>query len=79
MRNLVIASGYQSLGDSHIVPLIVGDNGETLRLSGKLFERGILCGAVRPPTVPKGSSRLRFSMNAALDDSVVERLKEVLS
>lgn len=79
VRNVVIESGYQSLGDSHIVPLIVGDNGETLRLSGKLFERGILCGAVRPPTVPKGSSRLRFSMNAALDDSVVERLKEVLS
>ena len=79
VRNVVTESGYQSLGDSHIVPLIVGDNGETLKLSGKLFESGILCGAVRPPTVPKGSARLRFSMNAALDEAVPERLREALS
>lgn len=79
MRDVVIELGYQTLGDSHIVPLIVGDNGETLKLSARLFEHGILCGAVRPPTVPKGSARLRFSMNAALDDAAPERLREALS
>lgn len=78
MRNTVVELGYQTLGDSHIVPLIVGDNGETLKLSAKLFEHGILCGAVRPPTVPKGSARLRFSMNSALDGTAPERLREAL-
>ena len=48
-----------------IQPLIVGDEQGTLRLSARLRELGFWVGAIRPPTVPKGSSRLRITLSAA--------------
>lgn len=61
-----------------IQPLLVGDNGMALRLSEYLLERGILVPAIRPPTVPQGTARLRISLSAAhsLDD--VARLIQTL-
>lgn len=47
---------------SQIVPLILGDSAVTLQAAEELRERGIYATAVRPPTVPAGSSRLRFSI-----------------
>jgi len=56
--------------DTTIQPLVVGDNLEALALSEYLQARGILVPAIRPPTVPVGTSRLRISLSAAhtLDD-----------
>ena len=53
-----------------IQPLVVGGNCEALELATALFERGILVPAIRPPTVPEGTARLRISLSAAhgLDD-----------
>ena len=51
--------------DSQIVPLIVGPSAGALRLSQRLRARGILAPAVRPPTVPEGTARLRFSVTLA--------------
>jgi 8-amino-7-oxononanoate synthase len=53
-------------GDSitPIVPLIVGESKRALEFSNKLAERGILAVAIRPPTVPEGTARLRFSLMA---------------
>ena len=48
-----------------IQPVIIGDNHETLRVASSLFERGLWVPAIRPPTVPKGSARLRVSLTAA--------------
>lgn len=48
-----------------IQPLIVGDEHATLRLNARLRERGCWVGAIRPPTVPKGTSRLRITLSAA--------------
>ncbi len=48
-----------------IQPLVVGDNATALRLSQKLAERGIWLPAIRPPTVPEGTARLRISLSAA--------------
>lgn len=48
-----------------IQPLIVGENQAVLDLSARLRERGIWAPAIRPPTVPKGSARLRISLSAA--------------
>ena len=52
------------LYDSPILPLVIGDPGTTLRLAAQLAEQHhIYVGAIRPPSVPKGTSRLRLSLH----------------
>jgi 8-amino-7-oxononanoate synthase len=57
-----------AIGCSPIVPLITGDNEAALRFSEALDEAGIAAVAIRPPTVPDGTARLRFSLSAAHTD-----------
>lgn len=59
---------------SAILPIRVGDAGTTLALSRALLEAGILCPAIRPPTVPPGTSRLRVSLMATHTEGDVERV-----
>lgn len=61
-----------------IQPLHVGDAGSALRWSRALQEQGILVSAIRPPTVPSGSARLRITFSAAHTLAHVERLLEAL-
>lgn len=61
-----------------IQPILVGDSARALRLSTLLRERGVLVGAIRPPTVPAGSARLRVTLSAAHSDAQLERLLEIL-
>lgn len=49
---------------SHILPLIIGDAKKTIEISKKLYEQGIFIRAIRPPTVPENSSRIRFCVTA---------------
>jgi 8-amino-7-oxononanoate synthase len=65
--------------DGHIVPLVIGESDATMRIGAELRERGILVGAVRPPTVPLGTSRLRITISAAHTDDDIERLLESLA
>jgi len=51
--------------ESPIQPLILGKSAEALRISAHLREEGILVPAIRPPTVPEGTARLRISLSAA--------------
>jgi 8-amino-7-oxononanoate synthase len=62
-----------------IQPLIIGDAGAALRWSEQLAERGILVGAIRPPTVPANSSRLRITLSAAHTAEQVDLLLEALA
>jgi 8-amino-7-oxononanoate synthase len=62
-----------------IQPVLVGSSERALRLSALLRERGILVGAIRPPTVPAGSARLRITFTAAHSDAQLERLLEALA
>ena len=64
---------------SPIQPVVVGDPARALALSRALEERGFLIGAIRPPTVPEGTSRLRVTLTAAHQASDVDRLLESLS
>ena len=48
-----------------IVPLIVGDERDALRLCQAALERGVFAQAIRPPTVPAGTSRLRLAVMAS--------------
>ncbi|HEY6777677.1 MAG TPA: 8-amino-7-oxononanoate synthase [Thermoleophilaceae bacterium] len=52
-------------GDTPIVPLVVGDPTDAVRASERALERGIFAQAIRPPTVPAGSSRLRLAVMAS--------------
>lgn len=61
-----------------IQPLLVGDNKVALKLSAEMRERGIWVAAIRPPTVPQGTARLRITLSAAHSDTDVARLIEVL-
>jgi glycine C-acetyltransferase/8-amino-7-oxononanoate synthase len=51
--------------DMHIVPLVVGESDEAMRLCQKALERGVFAQAIRPPTVPVGTSRLRLAVMAS--------------
>ncbi|QFU74255.1 8-amino-7-oxononanoate synthase [Halioglobus maricola] len=64
---------------SAIQPLLVGDAGKALELSARLRVAGLLVGAIRPPTVPAGTSRLRITLTAAHSEQQVDRLLEVLA
>ncbi len=63
---------------SQIVPVIVGGEAETLMLAAELERRGFLVAAIRPPTVPQGSSRLRISLGAAHAAQDIDALVAVL-
>ncbi len=60
--------------DTPIQPLIVGDNAAAVTLSRALLERGLLVPAIRTPTVPQGTARLRITLSAAHTGHEVEQL-----
>ncbi len=61
-----------------IQPIIIGDNDAALHIAAALFEQGIWVPAIRPPTVPKGTARLRITLSAAHTVAQVDRLLEAL-
>jgi len=63
---------------SAIVPVIVGDTAAALAASDRLCDNGFLVVAIRPPTVPAGTARLRFAFTAPHDDSDIARLAELV-
>ncbi|MDO9620211.1 MAG: 8-amino-7-oxononanoate synthase [Pseudomonas sp.] len=62
-----------------IQPILIGDSGRALQLSQMLRERGLLVTAIRPPTVPSGSARLRVTLSAAHSLAQLELLLEALA
>jgi 8-amino-7-oxononanoate synthase len=71
LRTLGIDCGPST---TQIVPAIVGDEQSALGLSAKLRLEGILAVAIRPPTVPPGTSRLRLALSAGHSEADVSRL-----
>ena len=61
-----------------IQPILIGDNHRALALSEKLLQEGILVTAIRPPTVPLGSARLRITLSAAHEVKDLDRLLKCL-
>ena len=64
--------------DTPIQPVIIGGNSEVMQIRNALQERGILVPAIRPPTVPKNSARLRISLSATHSTKDIERLAAAL-
>ncbi|NRR29982.1 8-amino-7-oxononanoate synthase [Oxalobacteraceae bacterium] len=57
-----------------IQPILIGDNAETMQAGAALYEQGLWVGAIRPPTVPAGTARLRVTLSAGHTDEEVARL-----
>lgn len=62
-----------------IQPIVIGDSAQALHLSSMLRERGLLVTAIRPPTVPAGSARLRVTLSAAHSEAQVQLLLNALA
>ncbi|HHT9144645.1 MAG: 8-amino-7-oxononanoate synthase [Candidatus Brocadiaceae bacterium] len=65
-------------GESPIVPIIIGSAEDALSISKRLYEKGILIPAIRPPTVPLGTSRLRISLMATHSKEDINRLIDTM-
>ncbi|WAT16699.1 8-amino-7-oxononanoate synthase [Aurantiacibacter sp. MUD11] len=75
MREGLAALGYDTLGSStQIVPLVVGPERDALSLGAHLLDAGIAALPIRPPTVPKGTSRIRLALRATHSREDVERV-----
>lgn len=81
-RASLIDKGWpaDTLGDdpTPIIPLIVGEPSAAVELSRHLETEGFYAPAIRPPSVPKGTSRVRVSVHARLSDEQLERLIEAI-
>lgn len=62
-----------------IQPILIGGSRQAMALSAELRERGILVGAIRPPTVPAGTARLRVTLSASHSEAQVDRLLAALA
>jgi 8-amino-7-oxononanoate synthase len=75
LRARLRAAGFAETGSRcHIVPVIVGDASEAMELSRQLLDHGLLVPAIRPPSVPDGTSRVRISLSAGHSEEDVDRL-----
>lgn len=61
-----------------VQPIVIGDNRETVRVAEELFARGLWVPAIRPPTVPAGTARLRVSLSATHTEAMVAQLVDAL-
>ncbi len=63
---------------SHIVPIIIGETRRAVDVSAALWEEGIWAPSVRPPTVPKGTARVRLGVTALHTDAQIDALADAL-
>lgn len=76
VHSLLKTKGIETVSSSHIIPIVIGSNDDTLQVSEKLRALGYYIPAIRPPTVPEGTSRLRISLTA---DCRIEDFVGILS
>ncbi len=78
-RSMLHDAGLDTLkSQSQIIPIVLGDNEKTMAVSHKLREEGIIAAAIRPPTVPSGSARLRISITLAHHVDDLERAAKTI-
>lgn len=81
LRERLVAGGVPVAADAvgPIVPVVIGDPGRTVRAAERLMHQGLCVGAIRPPTVPRGTSRLRISLCSGHGEADVDRLADALA
>lgn len=76
-KMLNIAKNFGS--QSHIIPVVIGENKDTVDLCEVLFHNGYFTLPIRPPTVPVGTSRLRLSLTCEIEETELQTLKEKIN
>ena len=76
-KMLEVAKSFGS--QSHIIPVIIGENKDTVELCEILFHNGYFTLPIRPPTVPEGTSRLRLSLTSDIKEDELVILKEKIN
>lgn len=79
MKQKLTEAGIPFLpGDTSIIPVVIGDEAKTMAYAKACLEEGILLSAIRPPTVPQGTSRIRLTVTAAHTLEELDRAAEVM-
>ncbi len=78
-QNLKLSKWQLMPSETAVQPLLVGSNHDALKLSEYLQEKGILVPAIRPPTVPKDTARLRISLSAGHTEADVIQLAKLIN
>lgn len=74
LRTAIRKSGVECPSESHIIPLVVGANEKAIWKALQMQEHGFYVLPVRPPTVPEGTARLRFSLTSLIEEDEMARL-----
>ncbi|WP_270960208.1 aminotransferase class I/II-fold pyridoxal phosphate-dependent enzyme [Campylobacter upsaliensis] len=77
-KKILRAKELEFLGDYYIISLILKENQKALEVALRLEENGIFAPAIKTPTVPKNSARIRFSLHANLSESELDKIAELL-
>ncbi len=78
-----LVDGLKALGistgrsETPIIPVIIGDNDKALKAAARILDGGLFAPAIRPPTVPAGTARIRTTATAAHDDQDIDRALEI--
>ena len=79
LRSGLVEAGFSvSNSQTQIVPMIVGEAVQALSVEKHLRNAGILAKAIRPPTVPEGTSRIRFNLNAKFDKEDIDKVLDAV-
>lgn len=76
LRDFFGNRGLGSVSESHIIPMIAGESRNAILKADDMQKKGIYVLPIRPPTVPEGTSRLRFSITASLTDKELQYIKD---
>jgi 8-amino-7-oxononanoate synthase len=80
LREELRASGWDTgTSASQIVPVMLGENGVAMRIAAQVGREGFAVRAIRPPTVPGGTARLRLSLNCLLKDEEIVRFVQAMA
>lgn len=78
LKEKLLKKGLKVLGEAYIISVIYGENEKAINQAHLLEDEGFFCPAIKAPTVSKNTARLRLSLNANLNEEILERLIEIL-
>ena len=80
LREVLALRNYDTLGSTtQIIPAVIGSEEDALAAAQRLDQAGIIAVAIRPPTVPAGTSRLRLTLSSALGEAEMQRLLDAVA